>query len=113
MSDAYQPIFDAVRSRISGCDAGQVMEQVLRESFSMADHMILCVAQEWSGAALEQQRPSVLFRPSIKVDGNQWCALYGENLQDGIAGFGDSPADAMRDFDTNWAKKLGNVTEAA
>lgn len=31
-------------------------------------------------------------------DGNQWCFLYGENLQEGIAGFGDSIADAAWDF---------------
>ena len=47
--------------------------------------------------------PSVLFRPSLSIDGNQWCALYGENLQDGIAGFGDTPAKAMADFDKNWS----------
>ena len=33
-------------------------------------------------------------------------ALYGENLQDGVAGFGDSPALAMADFDLQWEKKL-------
>ena len=27
-------------------------------------------------------------------DGNQWCFLYGENLQEGIAGFGDTIFDA-------------------
>jgi len=54
----------------------------------------------------EMIRPSVLFRPSISIDGNQWCALYGDNLQDGVAGFGDTPDRAMRDFDTNWVTQL-------
>lgn len=27
-------------------------------------------------------------------DGDQWCALYGANLQDGIAGFGNTPFQA-------------------
>ena len=54
----------------------------------------------------EYERPSVLFRPSLKIDGNQWCALYGENLQDGIAGFGSSPYQAMLDFDRAWARSL-------
>ena len=31
-----------------------------------------------------------------------WCALYGDNLQDGVAGFGRSPEEAMADFDKNW-----------
>lgn len=53
------------------------------------------------------QRPSAIFRPSIGLDGNKWCALYGPNLQEGVAGFGDSPADAMADFDKNWNVKIG------
>lgn len=57
-------------------------------------------------AAASHERPSVLYRPSLTVDGNQWCAIYGENLQDGVAGFGNSPADAMWDFDRNWVRGI-------
>lgn len=32
--------------------------------------------------------------------------LSGEDLQNGIAGFGDSPELAMYDFDTEWSKKI-------
>jgi hypothetical protein len=32
-------------------------------------------------------------------DGNMWCVLWGEDLQRGIAGFGATPIDAIRDFD--------------
>jgi hypothetical protein len=32
-------------------------------------------------------------------DGNQWCVLLGPDLQVGIAGFGDTPAKAIADFD--------------
>ena len=46
--------------------------------------------------------PHVLMRPKICPDGNQWSALYGDNLQDGVAGFGDTPALACADFDRNW-----------
>lgn len=31
-------------------------------------------------------------------DGDQWCALYGEDLQAGIAGFGNTPFLAMADL---------------
>jgi hypothetical protein len=31
-------------------------------------------------------------------DGNQWCVLYGENIQGGIVGFGDTRLDAMLEF---------------
>jgi hypothetical protein len=47
-------------------------------------------------------QPSVIYKPALSLDGNQWCAVYGANLQDGVAGFGDSPAEAMTDFDRNW-----------
>jgi hypothetical protein len=57
-------------------------------------------------AATAYEYPSVIFRPSLKIDGNLWCALYGNNLQDGVAGFGESPALAMSDFDRNWFAKL-------
>lgn len=50
--------------------------------------------------------PHYLYRPRLSIDGNQWCALYGEDLQDGVAGFGDSPAKAMADFDKNWQQDL-------
>ena len=50
--------------------------------------------------------PSYIFRPQLSIDGNKWCALYGDNLQDGVAGFGDSPAEAYADFDLKWHEKL-------
>lgn len=99
--DNYQAIYDAVRSSISNGNIGASVENVLRE---------MNLSFYWSNALAhlqyteeERQRPSVLFRPRVYVDGNQWCALYGDNLQDGVAGFGDSPDKAMRDFDRNWA----------
>lgn len=52
--------------------------------------------------------PSNLYRPRLSIDGNQWCALLGDNLQDGVAGFGNSPAAAYSDFDRAWATSLPN-----
>lgn len=59
---------------------------------------------EW--AATHYTLPSAIYKPKLYQDGNQWCALYGDNLQDGVAGFGDSPALAMIDFDRAWNEKL-------
>lgn len=50
----------------------------------------------------EMKRPSMMLKPQLSIDGNQWCALHGENLQEGNAGFGDTPELAYRDFDHNW-----------
>lgn len=36
--------------------------------------------------------------PKFSRDGNQYCFLYGENLHDGIAGFGDTVEQAMLNF---------------
>lgn len=32
---------------------------------------------------------------TLQKDGNQWCVLFGEDLQVGVAGFGDSPHEAI------------------
>lgn len=106
MTDTYQAVYDATRSKISGCDTQGAIESALREAFGLASHHLACVSQEWQSAAWETCRPSVLYRPAISIDGNKWCALYGDNLQDGVAGFGDSPAEAMQAFDKAWAAKL-------
>lgn len=57
------------------------------------------VANQWS-------RPSVLFKPRLFVDGNAYCALYGDDLQSGCTGFGATAAEAMEDFDQNWLKTI-------
>ncbi len=39
-----------------------------------------------------------LIRPAVFRDGDQWCLLFGENTQMGVAGFGDTIHDAIIDF---------------
>jgi hypothetical protein len=34
-----------------------------------------------------------------KLDGNQWCVLWGDNLQSGVAGFGKTPSAAVLAFE--------------
>jgi len=51
-------------------------------------------------------RPCNVYKPRLSIDGNQWCALFGDDLQGGVAGFGDSPQKAFEDFDRNWAKSI-------
>lgn len=31
-------------------------------------------------------------------DGDQWCALLGDDFAEGYAGFGDSVSDALKDL---------------
>jgi hypothetical protein len=107
MSDSYQAIYDAVRSRIHGGDLGEAARDAINLQASGLSFAIEGVKQEMYITASMAQRPSVQYRPAISIDGNQWCALYGDNLQDGVAGFGDSPVEAMAAFDIEWHKKLG------
>lgn len=48
------------------------------------------------------QAPHLIYKATLTKDGDQWCWLYGENLQEGIAGFGDTPARAAVEFDRAW-----------
>lgn len=63
---------------------------------------------QWNAAVAAHQAedarsaPHVLMRPKMFPDGNMWCALYGCNLQEGVAGFGATPEAAAADFDANW-----------
>lgn len=103
MSDSYQATYDAVRSRFHSVDVGQA----IRDSCNLdASFAIETVKQEFLCVAYEHQRPSAIYRPVLSRDGNSWCALYGTNLMEGVAGFGASPAEAMTDFDKNWSKKI-------
>lgn len=100
--DNYQAIYDAVRSKMSFLDSNVLCDRIVHcFDFSCQISAML------QSIEYEYQRPSAIQRPSLLIDGNQWCALYGDNLQDGAAGFGDSPAKAMQDFDNNWHKALG------
>ena len=106
MSDNYQAVYDAVRSRMGGCDVGAAVREALDLQLQGVSYAVDAIKQSYCIAADEQTRPCVLFKPRLSIDGNQWCALYGDNLQDGVAGFGNSPSDAMDDFDRNWLTKL-------
>ena len=101
MSDSYQAIYDAVRSRISGGNIGDVVREAARQAFDIS-HSQAMVRDQFMAVTWEMQRPAVLFRPTVSPDGTQWCALYGANLMEGVCGFGDTPEAAMADFDRNW-----------
>ena len=55
--------------------------------------------------ACSMNEPFTTYKPKMFPDGDQWCALYGENLQEGVAGFGKTPADAVTAFNKAWYGK--------
>jgi hypothetical protein len=87
MSEVYQAIYDVFRNENAG-------------------HYMQMAASEVQQTAAYYQSPSAIYRPALSIDGDKWCALYGEDLQAGVCGFGDSPAQAMADFDRAWTTKL-------
>jgi len=104
MNDNYQAVYDAVRSRMSHFNGDTLASEIARQfDFS---HQAEMIKGSFLESAWELGRPSMLLKPKITIDGNKYCALYGDNLQDGVAGFGDSPALAFIDFDKNWNNKL-------
>lgn len=48
-----------------------------------------------------------VLKPRLFKDGNAWCALYGENLQEGISGFGPTPAKALWAFEQAMCNERG------
>lgn len=107
--DSYQPIYDAVRSRISGGDIGSAVRDVASQAFDIS-HMKAILQQDFCIAAQEMARPAAIFKPTIFADGDQWCALLGADIASGVAGFGSTPAEAMTAFDMAfWKEKTPDV----
>lgn len=97
----YQAVYDAVCSRIGHPDISGTVERVAREALDTS--WLKSRAMEAVGVIeSDHRRPFVLLRPKMFPDGNKWCALYGDNIQEGVAGFGDTPDAASWDFDRNW-----------
>jgi len=104
MGNTYQAIYDAVRSKISGFNAQELFDRIIR-NFDFSHHAKV-VKRHIVTVTNEQKRPSVLFRPELKFDVDEWRAQYGKGVYEGVIGTGDSPDEAMRDFDEKWTQKL-------
>ena len=53
-----------------------------------------------------------MLKPQIYVDGDRWCCLYGEDIQSGIVGFGKSPIEAIRQWNSEWYKEVAALEAA-
>lgn len=73
----------------------------------MSDYDTL-IAQSNHNRAIESEEFNLvaMLKPKVSIDGNKWCVLYGDNLQDGVAGFGDSPILAVYSFYKAWREPL-------
>lgn len=74
---------------------------MLREQLS---HQAYMQHQEEMNYIIQKQESHLVVVFGLKpyMDGDQWCYLLGENIQEGICGFGDTPFLAMLDFNKNF-----------
>ena len=112
MSDSYQAIYDAVRSRISGGNISEVVSDALRGGLDFS-HARAVLQEQIYSVGYEMVRPSVIFRPVLSQDGDHWRALLGESLTTGLCAFGKTPEAAMVAFDKAWHSQKTDAAMAA
>lgn len=108
---------EAVREAVK--DKGEVMR--LRLVVEAKDRSLAAAAREQERAADRIRRLWAARRGKGRVsesldlalDGDQWCALYGEDLPRGIAGFGPTPDEAVVAFAAAVRASQGKAGEAA
>ena len=82
-------------------DRYEQIESSQRQHFAVMQH-----EQDMGNSIAEWEMRYIRALPVVlSKDGNQHCFLYGENLQEGVAGFGDSVYLAMLDFNKEWHKE--------
>lgn len=80
--------------------------------FSHEAHIIqVTICDEAAIVRAALTAPHVLMKPRIYPDGDMWCALYGEDLMNGVCGFGASPAEACAAFDKTWETKMSGFAQ--
>lgn len=58
-----------------------------------------------SAILAEEMQLVAVLKPTLSLDGNMYCFLCGENVQNGVCGFGNSPYAAAIDFNKNFYKQ--------
>lgn len=77
------------------------------ESSQRQHHEILLQSERMYSATIESDfKLFSLLKPKLFLDGDKWCCLYGDNIQNGFAGFGDSPRESVVDFNSAWERKI-------
>lgn len=83
-------------------------EDAIQIESSQRQHYETILYQERSYAiALEAEYARFAkLKPRLFRDGDQWCVLFGNDLMTGIAGFGDTPHEAVIMWDKQWTTKI-------
>ncbi len=86
-------------------------EEAIQIESSQRQHHETMEHQDRAGLNAERFEYNLFFqsRAKLYLDGNQWCVLFGENIQEGIAGFGDTPYKAILDFNRAWNTPIKEI----
>lgn len=80
-------------------DAMQEMVTVFQQNMPSENSIITAIKDTLSWSLPDR---SVTLVAALKLtpfpDGNMWCYLYGEDLQNGVAGFGETVSKAAANF---------------
>jgi len=104
-----QDVYNAVIQSLKGFDAQALMERIASRfdiSFAVEN-----LRAQGADCLAELSAPSAIYNPKLFIDGDQWCALYGDNIQDGVAGFGKSPQKAIEAFNKAWSAELDKIEQ--
>jgi hypothetical protein len=84
---------------LNGNDSGIISSQV--------QHQNELVHYEKMSLVIEKEEYNLfsMLKPKLYKDGDQWCCLYGEDIAEGITGFGETPYKAIIDWNHNWHVK--------
>lgn len=83
------------------------MKNAMQGLNSQVDKIESVAEQRGANRAIMQlARPSSIRKPKVFNDGDKWCALEGDNIQDGVCGFGNTPDAACRQFDIQWLNEI-------
>ena len=70
------------------------------------DHTVLATETMKRYCTSHPDSPVAVRRPKLFLKSGMWIALLGDNIEDGIAGFGSSVEGALRAFDMIYRRTL-------
>lgn len=86
----------------------QAIQRGIENVYSLAAMHAQEAAMSQHNVEIERGRPFVIYGARVFRDGNQWCALLGEDIITGVTAFGASPSEAVNNFDKAWHKEIAN-----
>lgn len=49
-----------------------------------------------------------MLKPKVHIDGDQYCVLLGDNIQEGVCGFGETIYKAILDFNKSFNNPISS-----